>query len=279
MGGCNIVTGPVSNTAGMCCYQFVGGLGTGRPFIEDAKAIAAAPHVGRDSAWIEKKAIAPRTADLTEDERAQLARAWTDDGLLEHASIASFGRFALELMAVGAPADLIERAHQAALDEARHTRLCLTLASAYAGHEIAPGAFPFRGKVEVEDELAGIAARVAFEGCIGETLAAVEAAERASAASDPDVRDALTAIAADEANHAELAWRTVAWALRVGGDPVRAAVESVFATLGTPRDASTTPIEETRLLAHGVLAPAHRSRVHDQALRDVVCPAANALLS
>src|SRR5258708_3936168 len=28
-GGCNVVVGPITNAAGMCCYQFVQGLGTG----------------------------------------------------------------------------------------------------------------------------------------------------------------------------------------------------------------------------------------------------------
>ena len=35
-------------------------------------------------------------------------------------------------------------------------------------------------------------------------------------------------LAADEGRHAALAWRTVAWALRVGGDDVRAAVTAAW---------------------------------------------------
>src|SRR6185369_11435722 len=100
---------------------------------------------------------------------------WTRDGLFEHASVASFGRFALELLAAGAPAALVEDAHRAALDEVRHARLCFDLASAYAGEAIAPGAFPFEGRVEVTSDLASIASRAAREGCIGETIAAAVA--------------------------------------------------------------------------------------------------------
>jgi hypothetical protein len=43
------------------------------------------------------------------------------------------------------------------------------------------------------------------------------------------VRWVLTAIADDEAKHAELAWRTVAWAIAKGGERVRAAAVEAFA--------------------------------------------------
>ena len=44
---------------------------------------------------------------MTPAQRALLAEAWTTDALHEHASIASSARFSLELMAAGAPADLV----------------------------------------------------------------------------------------------------------------------------------------------------------------------------
>ena len=55
------------------------------------------------------------------------------------------------------------------------------------------------------------------EGCIGETVAAVEAAEALEHAVDPMVRDALARIAKDELRHADLAWQFVRWALDRGG--------------------------------------------------------------
>ncbi len=264
----------------MCCYQFVRALGTGRPFFAEEKAVVAKARRGQQGAWTDIGAARPQTSGLTTEERALLARAWTDDGLLEHASIASFSRFALELLAVGAPAGSHRGAlTRAAIDEARHTRICLSLASAYAEDDVEPAAFPFGGRVDVESDLAGIAARAAREGCIGETLAAVEAAERASHATDSVVRDALTAIAADEADHAELAWRTVAWAVRVGGAPVREAIAEVFGELCPPPGNADLAIAETRTLGHGVLDPKHRAFVHARALRDVVYPAMSGLLA
>ena len=87
------------------------------------------------------------------------------------------------------------------------------------GEPIAPAPFPFDGRVEVSADLASIAARAVREGCINETLAAVQAAEQLARAEDPAVRAALAKIAEDEARHAALAWRTVAWALRAGRRP------------------------------------------------------------
>jgi hypothetical protein len=223
--------------------------------------------------------LAPQIATLDPTMRARLADEWARDGLAEHASIASFGRFALELLAVGAPADLVADAHHAALDEVRHAQLCLSLATAYAGASITPGAFPFEGRVEVESDLARIAARAAREGCIGETMAALQAAEQLAEATDPTVRAALAQIADDEARHAELAWRTVAWALRTGGAPVHAAVSAVFARLCGSR---STPLEETAdgdLAAHGRLSPARLAAVADHASAQVIGPSARALLA
>ncbi|WP_437281960.1 ferritin-like domain-containing protein [Sorangium sp. So ce375] len=266
---------------GQCCYQaefFY--ICEGRPFLVD-EAARTAPFVrARGSAgWGAEEAMTPRIDHLTTDLRESLAAAWARDALFEHASVASFGRFALELLAAGAPADLVEEAHRAALDEARHARLCFALASAYAGEAIAPGAFPFDGRVEVEADLASIAARAAKEGCIGETIAAVVAAEELGAAEDPAVRSALAIIAADEARHAELAWGTVAWAIRAGGERVRAAVEEVFAGLGRAELGGDDSEGGALLAAHGRFGAAARGEAAARAIEEIVRPAARLLLS
>jgi hypothetical protein len=266
-------------TAGMCCYSIVQLLGTGRPFMVEESARTAPVLRASGEAWREASAATPQTQDLTSEERALLAAAWTRDGLFEHASVASFGRFALELLAVGAPSELIEQAHQAAIDEVRHARLCLGLASAYAGATVAPARFPFDGRVEVDANLATVAARAAREGCIGETLAAIQAAEQLAHAEDPAVRAALAVIAEDEARHAELAWRTVAWALRTGGDEVRLAITAVFAEITEPPISSDTAAASPALLAHGRLSGADLQATLARGLVEVVMPSARALLA
>jgi hypothetical protein len=269
---------PVMNQADQCCYVVqpwqqcpIGG----RPFLVDDRPVVAGARPGA-SGWSDTGAPLPDTAGLPAELRAELAEAWTRDGLAEHASVASFSRFSLELLAAGAPAELVELAHRAALDEVRHARLCLSLAGAYAGAPVDVGPFPFVGGVEVTGDLASIAARAASEGCVGETIAAVQAAEQLERASDPAVRAALAIIAADEARHAELAWRAVAWAVRAGGAPVRAAVAAVLAGLDCA-GVTATP-REGPLDGHGRLEADEQRRVAARAIAEVVQPAARALL-
>jgi hypothetical protein len=279
-----IVSGPLSPaTPGECCYEVVltiCGPG-GRPYLEGGVALlgpverlrVADP---REASW--RAGDRPSVEDLRASDREALASAWAEDALREHASVASFARAALALMAVGAPADLVARTHQAAIDEVRHARLCFMLASAYAGHEIAPGRFPIGDRVSLPTSLVDIAASAAAEGCVGETVAAVLAAEQLAHATDPAVRAALTVIAEDEARHAELAWATVAWAVRAGGDEVRASVARVFSAAvkgaaSDERDASVS----AALRAHGRLGAAKTSRVAERALARVIAPAASTL--
>jgi hypothetical protein len=259
-----------------CCYQATFGACSGRPYLIDDEPQTATLRTGGAAGWSDGSA--PAIDDLDPAIRAQIADAWARDGLAEHASIPSFGRFAFELLAVGAPADLVAEAHRAALDEVRHARLCLGLASAYAGAPVEPGPFPFGGSVEVDADLARMAARVAREGCIDETSAALQVAEQLSAAQDPAVRAALAILAEDEARHAELAWRTVAWALRVGGAPVRAAVAEVFAGLTDDLPPTRNERENPALAAHGRLSPARLEAVAIHARTHVIGPSARALL-
>jgi hypothetical protein len=283
----SIVNAGPAYTNDQCCYtvQFQYCITGGRPYLVAAEARVAAPERGpgeQAHAW--SQAQQPSTTGLgalTADERAALAAAWTADALLEHASVASFSRFSLALLAAGAPADLIARAHHAALDEVRHAELCFALASAYAGEGVRPGPFPVGARVEAGASLESLASSTVREGCIGETVAAVVAAEQLARATHPAVRAALSRIAEDEARHAELAWRTVAWAIEVGGAPVRDAVARAFreahvSTAVPPMDRSpTTP---TTLETHGRLDAAATARAVAAAMTSVVTPSARALL-
>jgi hypothetical protein len=212
---------------------------------------------------------------LASETRDEIAKGWLSDAQFEHASIASFSRFSLELMAAGAPADLVMASHQAALDEVRHARACFALAAAYAGSPVGAGPLPVPSQLEVTCDLASIAARTAHEGCIGETIAAVLAAERLARATDPAVRAVLEFIAADEARHAELAWRTVAWAIREGGAPVR---DAVAAALEVHADPHAMPVREGELEAHGILSEPLQRFLVAQTIREVVEPAVRTLL-
>jgi 1,2-phenylacetyl-CoA epoxidase catalytic subunit len=198
---------------------------------------------------------------------------------MEHASIASFAKFALDLTAHGAPPELLLAAHSAAADEVRHARACLSLAAACSGRAAVPSAIEFPGgRVDLQVDLAAFAADVVREGCIGETLAAIQAAEQLVGTKDVATARVLATIVEDESSHAELAWRTVRWALDQGGDRVRRAVAAAFADA----DAMAVPSgldHVVDLTAWGFPRSARIQAALERAVADVIRPAAEALLN
>jgi len=271
--------GPPIPEPGMCCYESYQ-CHMGRPFtVEGAPRTARVLERADWKAQLDPSAhLEP--APLDAQTSALLARSWLDDALAEHASIASFARLTLELLQHAAPPALVQRAQLAALDEIEHARLCFAQSSRYAGAHHGPGPLSLEAALGQVD-LPALAASAVREGCVGETLAALVAAEQARAATDPAARAALLKIADDEARHAELAWQIVSWALSEGGAATRAAVEAAFAaaTSGPASAVTSGASTHARLLrAHGCLSAAERGQIAARALRDVVSPCARALL-
>lgn len=222
-GCCNAaVTGP-ELVDGQCCYGFCTGACCGRPLLVAGEA-RVAPATERAD-WLAHYDVT--LAGLSAQEQSALADAWLRDARFEHASIASFARFSLDLLAFGAPPELLEAAQRAMGDEIAHARACFAVASAYAGRALGPGPLELRG-VEPSASLAAAAAAAVREGCVNETIAALTAQQQAERTPDPVVRSLLERIACDEADHAELAWRFVAWALHTGDASVSYAVQSAF---------------------------------------------------
>jgi hypothetical protein len=276
-----IISGPTTAPMNQCCYTVHQQLCSagGRPYLVDGQVRTAKAEPG--TGWGEGDA--PCLAGLASPERAELAKAWTEAALAEHASVASFARFSLDLLAVGAPADLVEGAHGAAIDEVRHAKLCFALAAAYAGEEMAPGAFPVAEPAGSggATTLLSVAMRTATEGCVDETIAAVLAADRALRSTDRVVRAVLERIAEDEARHAELAWRTVAWAVREGGGAVLAAVEDVAVRVAHTRSLECEPSSNTASsevqAQHGCASARDAALSVRATIADVILPATMAL--
>lgn len=123
---------------------------------------------------------------------------------LEAASVVAFVHLAADLLRLGAPRSLAERALVAATDEVRHARML----RAVAGTAIPRvRTLPHRPQA-----LFALARHNAVEGCVRETLGAAINVCQARTASDPTLRVLFAAIAADEIRHAELAWDVDAWA-------------------------------------------------------------------
>jgi hypothetical protein len=249
----------------------------GRPFLVEGTA-RTAPR-GASPEWQIIGARPDRTR-VSADTRARLADEWTQVGLMEHASIAAFARFTLQLMSLGAPADLIERSNAAMRDETHHAKLAFSIASAYAGHDVGPGPLDVTGALE-GGSLREILINVVREGCIGETVAAVEAAEALEHAVDPVVRNALARIAKDELRHADLAWQFVRWAIEIGDDALREVVTrelDIARASFTRIQARATGIDDHSLLAGGILPAALKREVHATTFERVVLVCAHALL-
>ncbi|KAL3756902.1 hypothetical protein ACHAWU_007743 [Discostella pseudostelligera] len=133
--------------------------------------------------------------------------------------------------------DLVEAALTAALDEVRHAKTSFDIASRLSGIEVGPGALPASELVFGQD-LKALAMAVAKEGCVDETLSALEAAAEVEVISrvlsegaddsnkyyaiDRDIltriRDELQIIASEESSHAALAWRTFQWVCTIDSD-------------------------------------------------------------
>jgi hypothetical protein len=252
----------------------------GRPFLVggEPRLASLTVHAG---GW--SSSATPSLGSLGPAQRSALAEHWSRNGLMEHASVAAFARFTLELLALGAPAALVRGSQQALGDEIAHAELCFGLASAYAGHAIQPGPLPMNGAL-ADLSFVDIMATAIAEACIGETLAAVEAAEAAAHARDPEVRTVLERIAADEARHAELGWKFLRWALGRATPAQRHRLSTLTSCLvATELEQAAYPAGHesdrlaSELLAHGVLTPQLRSEVRRTALEELVEPLARTL--
>jgi hypothetical protein len=255
------------------------GCQTGRPFYIEGQ-LRTAPIVDRRD-W-------PSSLDLTLDgvpaeARAALARRWGHIGQLEHASVASFARFALQLLSLGAPPELVEQTTSAMADETVHARLAFGLASAYGGSPVGPG------KLEVDDALGAndvqsILRTLVHEGCVGETFAAALARREQEQTAEPVVRAVLGRIAEDEERHALLAWRSLEWLVRRCGQS-REAAAALWGEIGVlEREVAARPPSPPRaspdadLARYGVVAEAEMADLRALVLRTIVLPAARALL-
>lgn len=259
-----VVCGPMWLDGQCCAHVLVEGpsdTDVGRPFLVYGAARKAGLSPCRE--WVQPSNAASVPPAL----RDALIGHWARAGLAEHASVAAFARFSMALLHLGAPPELVEDAHRAALDEVRHARVCFGLASRYAGTAIGPGRLDVAASLEGELEPVRVFETLFQEGCVGETLAALEAAQAARRAVDPTVRAVLEAIAEDEERHAALAWRAAQWLLE-SYPATQSRLSSLAAALVAP-PMGNSPDD---LAPHGCLGAAERQRVRSLGLTDVVLP-------
>ena len=270
-GCCNAAIAGPTLEDGKCCYEFCAGSCCGRPLVVDGLARVAEPATRWD--W----AFAHARAEVVGPTRAALREAWTRDALLEHASIASFATFTLELLALGAPPDLVRGAQAAIADEIDHARLTFAIASSHADAPIGPGALDVGGIVP-QTSLAAVAAACVRDGCVNETIASAIAGAQAKNAVDPELRAMLERIAEDEGRHAELGWRFVQWALSLGKADVREAVLAAFDAPVAPAPSLPEGVDAGVWRANGRLLPSEHASVVRSVMDQVIAPCRDLLV-
>jgi hypothetical protein len=163
----------------------------------------------------------PRTSEDTAACLAQLAAE-------KRASIAAFARASLDLIALGAPADLLRDTHLAALDEAAHVRKCHDLASRLVGVTLEASSVSM---LPIRSPSFALVAVSMVRACIDTAVSAVAWRERVAMENNAEVATFLAAIASDEQRHVELAFRTLAWLVDAGGQDASRAVREAVAGL------------------------------------------------
>ena len=243
---------------------------TGRALRIGRVVVAAPPSKpAADDGW-RATATPPDTSRLSQAGRDALGAFWAENARAEHASVPAFSRLALTLVALGAPARLVEAAHRAALEEIDHARRAFALAAAYGDAAAAPGPLVALGAAPAVTaaSLEALAAESLVDGCLLEGIAAAVAAEALARAQDPAVRQTLAVIVRDERSHAELGWEVLTWCCATGGPSVARSVHALASRLPDVVAPTGAPaLLREALSAHGWLAPpafrqvARRTRV------------------
>lgn len=260
-----------------CCYQAVKvdyGVCIGRPFVVEGNARRASAENRRDWQSVLGNSISSELDSIT---RAALCSAWTRQARDEHASVASFARLVLELLAVSAPAPLVRGAQQALGDEIAHAELAFAIASQFGDEALGPGPLSIEGEL-FRTRLLDIALAAVQEGCIGETIGAALAKEAAHACECDELRKVLEQIADDEMSHAALSFQIVAFALK--RDPsLSGAIARAFEEAPEWPFAPRMPgLNEAAFRAHGQWLAQDARAIAERTMELVVKPCAQALL-
>lgn len=223
------------------------------------------PNLREGADWTRGERPDGRTLDA--GTREALGALWLHDAQKEHASVPAFSRISWMLAALGAPAELMEGAHKAALEEIEHTRLCFALAAGYQGRSHSVEAMPdlLLGMDFGKDPLVTLAVESLEDGCLLEDYNADVAAACAVECREPVTRAVLQTIAVEERSHADYSWEVLRWALEKEPARIGAAIERGLGQLGHyPRPTAVSDdkralladADEEVLRAHGRLPDA-----------------------
>lgn len=208
------------------------------------------PDLREGSDWT--KGARPDPSGLNEPTRKALHALWLHDAQKEHASVPAFSRISWLLAAVGAPAELMEWSHRAALEEIDHTRLCFALAAGYGGRSYTVEPMPdlLLGGLDLKDDpLVVLATESLSDGCQLEDFNADVAAACAKGCEEPTTRAVLEQIAREERSHADFSWALVEWLLVRSPDKIYPVIEKTFLQLDSYRRPTAVSWDKKQLIA------------------------------
>lgn len=253
-----------------CCFAYKSGpCGKGRPLRHEGAPVLAREipcegwHVAdRDASVVAAEVRAIADALEIEHFTAHLRAV----ALLEHASVAAFARVSLELLALGAPSDLVTAAHVAAMDEIRHAQLCWSILAALEGTPHGPSPMTLPPMTTVDPDAVLVA--TVIDGCLGETLGSLLFHESARSCASPSLAAVYRSIAEEEATHATLAFRIARFL--VERDP--RAAERARELADHAHEVELPAAAEEHCLRLGVLDERTQRTVQAMGMRDVVMP-------
>jgi hypothetical protein len=223
--------------------------------------------------------------ELPDDLRRTIGALWRERTTAEHRSIGIFSLFTLDLLGVGAPAEVLSHACRAALDEVRHAELFAKLARLYTGEDVTPPPgippLPEDPDVPLREQ---VAREALYLSAFAETYSAVLLSELHARAKDPVVKDVLGIVVADEIHHARLGWSILATMVASGGDEAAATLaRDVVPTMdglsramfGDPRALPAPAVQgDDRALAaaHGYISAREEHALFCAAMTEVWIP-------
>jgi hypothetical protein len=149
--------------------------------------------------------------------------------------------------------------------------LAFSLCARFSGEATGPGALSLEGAF-VATSFEQVVMETVLEGCVGETVAALEASMALTGTRDAAVRETLSVVETDELRHAQLAFEFVRWALSQRPELTGAARELVLRQTQQALDDASAKPEAASSSAYGVLSDSERRAIRADALQHVVWP-------
>ncbi len=216
--------------------------------------------------------------ELSDEHRARVARVWRARTRAEYLAVSTFEYLSVDMVAAGAPPDILSFCHQAAIDEIRHTEMCLRMTQIYEGETVTPA--PDLSGMANDPELPKLHQAITNSmllNCVVETFACTILAIVLEQTTDPTANAVYKRILSDEIGHARLGWAFLRWGIDTGGDSVIKAcsdkvdfvVKSAANVVDAPRPKEEIP---DVLRAHGMMHPSEERVIFSDCVREVLAP-------